>query len=315
MQHFYSALPQHIVYNHHIEEQLALPNGWIAQRTGIQQRHEHSGGISELAIESANKCLAAHHLDPMLIDTVLMATVTPDHPWPATACKVAHAIGAHNAWALDISAACSGFVYALQLIQSLLKAGQSKRILLLTGDCMSSVVDPMDRNTRVLFGDACAASLWTNVPLIAIEDVYLGCDGSGYQDIIVQGGGSALRRSEIASFPRLHLEGSKVFKAAVKNIKKSVEIILQRNNLTLSEIDWFIPHQANMRIIETLCEQMGLDNSKVLTNVEQRGNTTNASIPLCWSDHCSRIQPGQRVLTASFGAGYTYGSALLRTQS
>lgn len=315
MQHFYSALPQHIVYNQQIEEQLALPDGWIVQRTGIHQRHQHTGGISDLAIESANKCLEAHRIHPMQVDTVLMATVTPDHPWPATACKVAHAIGAHNAWALDISAACSGFVYALQLIQSLLSSGKSKCILLLTGDCMSSVIDPMDRNTRVLFGDACAASLWTSQQHIAIEDVYIGCDGSGYHDIMVQGGGSALRHSDIAAFPRLHLEGSKVFKAAVKNLKTSVDVILQRNALSLSDVDWFIPHQANMRIIETLSEQLDLDPAKVLTNVEHRGNTTNASIPLCWSDHYTCIQPGQRVLTASFGAGYTYGSALLRIQS
>ena len=135
MQHFYSALPQHIVYNQQIEEQLALPDGWIVQRTGIHQRHQHTGGISDLAIESANKCLEAHRIHPMQVDTVLMATVTPDHPWPATACKVAHAIGAHTAWALDLPSACRRFVHALTLLHSLPILGQEKSILHLTGEC------------------------------------------------------------------------------------------------------------------------------------------------------------------------------------
>jgi 3-oxoacyl-[acyl-carrier-protein] synthase III len=315
MQHFFSALPQHIVHSHQIEKQLALPDGWIAQRTGIHQRHQYNGGVSDLAIESAQKCIEAYAINPLEIDTVLMATVTPDHPWPATACKVAHAIGAHNAWALDISAACSGFVYALQLIQSLLNSNKSKCILLLTGDCMSSIIDPMDKNTRILFGDACAASIWTTQQNITIEDVYIGCDGSGYHDIIVEGGGSALRHCDLVAFPRLQLEGSKVFKSAVKNLKHSVDIILQRNHIALTDIDWFIPHQANLRIIESLGEQLGIDPSKVLTNIGLRGNTTNASIPLCWADHHQYFQAGDCVLIASFGAGYTYGSAILKIQS
>jgi 3-oxoacyl-[acyl-carrier-protein] synthase III len=308
---FEYSLPIAKTNNVQLEEQLALPSGWIAQRTGIHERRHHIGGVSDLAIEAALKCLAAEKIEATSIDTVLMATVTPDNPWPATACKVAHAIGAHRAWAMDISAACSGFVYSLQLIKSLLASGQSKCILLLTGDCMSSIVDPQDRNTSILFGDACVASIWRAEQAAEIIDVQLGCDGSGYYDIVVRHAGSANRDNGLNS-PALHLEGGRVFRAAVSRMSESIQHILLKNQKTIADIQWFIPHQANLRIIEAIASTLELPNDKILSNVQLRGNTTNASIPLCWAEHQQCIQSNDLVLVTSFGAGFTYGSALLQ---
>jgi 3-oxoacyl-[acyl-carrier-protein] synthase III len=314
MQRFHHNIPTHSVTNNPLEEKLGLPEGWIFQRTGIKQRFYHDNGVSDLAIQCAQQCLTSRHMDPRTIDTVLMATVTPDNPWPATACKVANAIGANNAWALDISAACSGFVYALQLIKALLTSGQAKNILLITGDCMSSVIDPLDRNTSILFGDACVASIWSSGDELEIIDIHLGCDGSGYNDIMVRQAGSANRQLSAEKLPSLYLEGGRVFRAAVTKMSESIITILERNQKSIRDIQWFIPHQANMRIIEALALALDIPNEKVLTNIENRGNTTNASIPLCWSENQHQIKNNDLVLVTSFGAGYTYGSALLHSK-
>lgn len=305
---FASALPPAVVTNAEIEARLALPSGWIESRTGIRERRFHAGALSDLGIEAANQVLRHYALEATEIDVVICSTVTPDNPWPATACKIAHAIGAHKAWAFDLSAACSGFLYSLEMVRALLVSGLYKNVLLINGDCMSSVVDPMDKNTSIVFGDGCSASLWNAQNIGAVKYLKLSADGSDYDKIIVPNGGSALRNLEPAF---LHMEGKATFKLAIQRMSQGMQELLDSNQLTFDDIDYIVPHQANMRIIQAIIDYVKVDANKVLTNLEWLGNTTNATIPLCLAHHAHKFKSGQRLLLCAFGAGTTWGTALV----
>lgn len=302
-----SALPDLVIHNSEIESRLNLPFGWIVERTGIRERRFYDGGISSLAIRASNELLEKYEQDPLSIDVVVLSTVTPDHLWPATACKVAHEIGAHNAWAFDISAACSGFLYSMQTVRALISSGLYKKILLINGDCMSSIIDPMDKNTSVLFGDGCAASLWTQEEVEKIQYLELGADGGEYNKIIVDNYGSDARH---VSTPYLRMDGRGTFKLAIQTMANSITKALEALNLSIADIDWVIPHQANKRIIDAITDMVGMPPEKVLTNLEWVGNTTNASIPLCYTHHQNKIEKNQRILICSFGAGVTWGAGV-----
>jgi 3-oxoacyl-[acyl-carrier-protein] synthase-3 len=305
---FASALPTAIVSNATIEARLSLPEGWIETRTGIRERRYHSGGLSELGVEAAKQVLHHYSLGAQDIDVVILSTVTPDNPWPATACKIAHAIGATQAWAFDLSAACSGFLYSLEMTRALLMSGLYKNILLINGDCMSSVIDPMDKNTSIVFGDGCSASLWNKDTISCIKYMKLETDGSDYDKIIVPNGGSALRNLEPAF---LHMEGKATFKLAIQRMSQGMQELLDHNGLTFDDIDYIVPHQANMRIIQAIIDYVKVDGNKVLTNLQWLGNTTNATIPLCLAHHADKFKSGQKLLLCAFGAGTTWGTALV----
>lgn len=305
-----SCLPSEFVSNTSLEQRLNLPDGWIYARTGIRERRIHRGGVSELAIPAAKELMHSLQLDPASIDAVIFATVTPDHPWPASACKVAHAIGAHNTLAFDISAACSGFLYALQVVHSLITSGAKKNVLLLSGDCMSAVVDPLDVNTSIIFGDGCSASFWNKENIDSLLYIDLGSNGAEFDRIVVNGGGSAQRNH--SHLPALFMEGKPTFKLAIEHMSAGIQKLLDKNSLSLDDIDWIVPHQANMRIIQAIIDYLKADPNKVLTNLEWVGNTTNGSIPICLVHHIDKFKPGQLVLLCAFGAGITWGTALIR---
>lgn len=305
---FSSALPSEVITNSEIENRLQLPADWIEARTGILQRRYFSGPLSILAIEAAQQVIEQHRIQPSEIDVIVCSTVTPDHPWPATACKIAHGIGAKNAWAFDVSAACSGFLYSLELVRGLLKSGLYRKILLVNGDCMSSVIDPMDKNTSIIFGDGCSASLWDNESIACIKYIQLYADGADYDKIIVNNGGSA-ERNGLPAF--LHMEGKATFKLAIQRMSEGMEELLLRNGMTMDDIDYIVPHQANMRIIQAIIDYMRVEPSKVLTNLAMVGNTTNGSIPLCLAHHKDKFKSGQKVLLCAFGAGTTWGTGLV----
>ncbi len=306
---FSSALPERIVFNDEIEKRLNLTPGWIEARTGIKERRLHEGGVSDLGVLACKKLLKKLNFNPLDIDVIIMSTVTPDNPWPATSCKIAAAIQASNAWAFDLSAACSGFLYSLQIVQSLLNSNSYKNILLINGDCMSSVIDPLDKNTSIIFGDGCSASYWNTENISCVKYIKLGADGTDYDKIIVKNGGSAERFSLPVS---LTMEGRSTFKLAIQRMSKGILELLEECNLKLTEIDWVIPHQANRRIIDAIIDYLNVDPKIVLTNLERVGNTTNASIPLCFEEYQSKFKKGNYILLCAFGAGTTWGTALIK---
>jgi 3-oxoacyl-[acyl-carrier-protein] synthase-3 len=301
-------LPEMVVYNAEIEERLGLAEGWIEARTGIRSRRVHHGGVTELAVQASMNVIEKEGIDPATIDVVIMSTVTPDHLWPASACKVAHQIGASNAWAFDLSAACSGFLFSLETVRAMLLSGLYKRVLLINGDCMSSVIDPMDKNTSIIFGDGCAASIWDRERIAKMKYMKLGSNGADYDKIVVSNAGSAIRQSNA---PALLMEGKATFKLAVQTMTNAIHDLLRENGLNLEDIAWVVPHQANQRIIDAITEQVGADPAIVLTNLDSVGNTTNASIPLCLAHHAEKFKSGDKIIVCAFGAGVTWGAGLI----
>lgn len=306
----FGVIGEEVVKNEALEARLNLPDGWILARTGIQQRHYHSGPTSDLLASAAKQLMEQHRLKPSDIDGVLVTTVTPDHPWPSTASLLTAQLGLSQAWAVDLSAACSGYLYGLQHGTALIRAGMAQKILLLAGDCMSSVVNPYDRNTVILFGDAGTATLLDATTTAGIRAISLETDGRGFQHIHVPAGGSQKPRSEQLADHCLFLDGQPVFKAAVQHMTSSAARLLESQRLNIQDIRFVIPHQANKRILLAVKEQLGFTDDQLLMNVDRRGNTTNASIPLCMAEHRTRFQPGDLLLLTAFGAGYTWGSAL-----
>ncbi|MDD8018093.1 MAG: ketoacyl-ACP synthase III, partial [Bacteroidota bacterium] len=249
----------------------------------------------------------------------IFATVTPDMFFPATACVLQEKIGAKKAWGFDVSAACSGFVYAIALGSQLIETGAYKKVIVVGADKMSSIVDYTDRNTCILFGDAGAAVLLepSADPAYGVLDHKLYSDGGGGDFLYMKAGGSLNPPSPETLEKKMHYifqDGKAVFKVAVVGMADVSEEILKRNNLTGAEIDWLVPHQANLRIIDATANRMGLDKSKVMINIDKYGNTTAATIPLCLSEwwHAGKVKKGQNLVLASFGAGYTWGAVYVK---
>jgi 3-oxoacyl-[acyl-carrier-protein] synthase-3 len=294
---------------------------WIVERTGIHQRHLVDPGVatSDLAAEAAKDCLRRRGIQATDLDAILVATVTPDMLFPATACLVQNKIGAVGAWGFDLSAACSGLLYTLQVGAKLVESGAHKKVMVIGADVMSSILDYTDRSTCILFGDGAGAVLIepAEPDEIGFVDYIHEIDGSGATSLYMPGGGS-LHPSTVetvnAKMHYVHQEGGAVFKVAVRKMSELSQALLTRNGLTPADVDLFIPHQANERIILATAERLGMPIEKIVINIGEYGNTTGGTIPLAMDTALSqgRLKKGMTILLASFGGGYTVGATLLR---
>lgn len=316
-----SFVPPDVLRNVDLEQIVDTNDDWIVTRTGIHQRHiaKPGTGASELGAEAAKRCLKAARVEPNEVDVVIVATVTPDMLFPSTACLIQEQIGATNAWGFDLLAACSGFLYALQVGAKFIESGAHRKVLVIGADVMSSILDYTDRSTCILFGDGAGCVLLERCEgdEIGLIDFWHRVDGSGASALCMPAGGSRLPASQKTIDERLHTirqSGQEVFKFAVRKMSEAAEVILQRNGVAPSEIDLFVPHQANSRIITATAEKLGLHEGSTVINIGQYGNTTAATIPLalCTAFEERRLKKNSSVLLASVGAGYTVGSALLR---
>jgi 3-oxoacyl-[acyl-carrier-protein] synthase-3 len=314
-------VPPKLLTNADLERLVDTTDEWILQRTGIRERHIVDAGVatSDLAAEAAREAIRRARLDPADIDFIVVGTTTPDMMFPSTACLVQHKIGATHAWGFDLGAACSGFTYALTTAAQFVMAGGSKHALVIGADVMSSIIDYTDRTTCVLFGDGAGA-----VVVEASDDEGIGIidfenyvDGSGGDALCMPAGGSLRPASLETVEQRMHYvkqDGAAVFKFAVRNTEEAARRILDRNGVKPCEIDLFVSHQANRRIILSATERLGIPQEKVVINIERFGNTTGGTIPLALNDAVEhkRLKEGDLLLVASVGAGFTVGAVLMR---
>jgi len=314
-------VPPRVVTNFDIEKMVDTNDEWIRTRTGIRQRHFADPGVasSHLGTEAAKKLLAAKGVRPEEIEMIVLATVTPDMLFPATACLIQDRLGATKAWGFDVSAACSGFVYALTVGAQFVGAGTHKKVLVIGSDIMTSILDFKDRATCVLFGDGAGAVLVEPAASDSegIIDFSNDIDGSGGCNLYMPGGGSLHPSTQETVEKRMHYvhqEGAQVFKYAVRRMSELAVQLLERNGLTSKDLALVVPHQANLRIIRAMQERLGVDDSKVLVNIDRFGNTTAATIPLGLMDAVEqkRVRKGDLVLLIAVGAGYTTGAILMR---
>ena len=292
---------------------------WILSRTGIRERRILKGenqGTSVMATAAVKELLRKTSTNPLDIELVIMATTTPDMQFPATANIVSDNCGMKNAWGFDLNAACSGFLFALTNASRQIEAGAIKKAIVIGGDKMSSIIDYTDRQTCVIFGDGAGAVLLEpNTDGLGIIDTVMKSDGSGRVHLHQKAGGSAMPATKETVDRKQHYvyqEGQAVFKFAVTNMADVAEQITKRNNLTPDEIDWLVPHQANKRIIDATAKRIGIDDSKVMINIERYGNTTNGTIPLCLWEWENKLKKGDDVILAAFGGGFTWGAIYLK---
>ncbi len=315
--------PPKLLTNTDLEKMVDTSDAWIRERTGITERHIVEKGVaaSDLALEASKLVLEQRGLQPSDIDAIIFATVTPDTFFPATACVLQHKLGAEGAWGFDLSAACCGFLFALATGSQLVTSGRQKRVLVVGADIMSSIINYEDRATCVIFGDGAGAVLLEPAEPeedgTGIIDYLHEIDGSGGCYLQMPAGGSRLPASVETVQRKLHYvhqDGPQVFKYAVRKMYEVSNALLERNSLTPEDIDVFIPHQANRRIINATAERMGLRSDQVLINIDRYGNTTAATIPLASRDAIEqgKLKKGDLVLYAAAGAGYTVGAALVR---
>ena len=313
-----SYLPSKVLNNKDLEKMVDTSDDWIFSRTGIKERRilDKGLGTSLMAINAVSKIIKKKNINPLDIDMVIVATITPDMHVSATAAHVASEIGAHNAFGYDLQAACSGFLYGMSVASSYIESGKYKKIILIGADKMSSIVDYSDRNTCIIFGDGAAAVLFEpNNDNLGMQDEYLRSDGVGREFLRIEGGGSILPASLETVSKKKHFlfqDGKSVFKYAVSNMANASDEIMKRNNLSNEDIDFLVPHQANKRIIDATASMMGIKESKVLMNIEKYGNTTAATIPLILSDFENKFKKGDNIIFAAFGGGFTWGASYLK---
>jgi 3-oxoacyl-[acyl-carrier-protein] synthase III len=313
-------VPPKVLANADLERMVDTSDEWIQTRTGIRERHivENGAATSDLATQAAKQLLAQTHTDPRELDLIVVASVTPDMFFPATACLVQDRLGAKRAWGFDLSAACSGFAYALTVGAQFVGSGAHKKVMVIGADVMSSILDYKDRATCVLFGDGAGAVLLEPArDGEGILDFSHDVDGSGGQYLYMPGGGSlhpASRDTLDKNMHVVHQDGSQVFKYAVRRMAELTACLLERNGFTSDDLALVVPHQANLRIIRAMQQRLGVDDSKVMVNIDKYGNTTGGTIPLGLRDALEqgRLQKGNLVLLAAVGAGYTTGGVLLR---
>jgi 3-oxoacyl-[acyl-carrier-protein] synthase-3 len=314
--------PEHIFTNAEMEKLVDTSDEWIKTRTGISQRYRVAKGeaASDLAAGAIEKLLKKTKTTADEIDLIIIGTVTPDTLFPSTACRVQTKIGAKNAWGFDLSAACSGFIFSLSVGDQFIQTEKYKKVIVVGVDVMSSILDYTDRNTCVLFGDGCGAVLLEPENLdseLGILDHICHTDGKG-GDLLYMPGGGSLNPTSISTVENkmhyVHQEGKQVFKFAVSEMANVCEEILEKNGIKPSEVDLFIPHQANLRIIESCQKKLGLSDEQVVINIDKYANTTAATIPTCLAQAADdgRLTKGKLVLCASFGAGFTWGASLIR---
>lgn len=312
-------VPDFVLSNQVLETMVDTNDEWITSRTGIKERRllkVEGAGSSYMAIRAAQNLFEKSGVNPADIDLVLVATATPDMPVASTAVYTATQIGAVNAFAYDLQAACSSFLYGMSTAAAYVQSGRYKKVLLIGSDKMSSIIDYTDRATCIIFGDGAGAVLFEpNTEGFGLQDEYLRSDGVGREFLKIEAGGSILPPSEETVKNKqhfVHQEGQTVFKYAVSGMADVAEKIMKRNDLTKNSVDWLVAHQANKRIIDATAHRMGLDESKVLINIHRYGNTTSATLPLLLSDFESQLKKGDNLIFASFGGGFTWGAIYLK---
>jgi len=314
-------VPPRVLTNADLEKMVETNDAWIVERTGIRERHIVAKGVgtSDLAVEAARRCLASRGVQPNEVDAIIVATVTPDMLFPSAACLVQNKLGATGAWGFDLSAACSGFPYALQVGAKLVESGAHKKVLVIGADVMSSIIDYTDRSTCILFGDGAGAVLIEpcEEKEIGLIDFWHEIDGSGAVSLNMPAGGSLLPASHETVDKRQHFvyqDGQAVYKFAVRKMAEAAEKVLERNEVTGTDLACFIPHQANKRIIESTAHRLGMPMDRVIINIDRFGNTTAGTIPLAMQTAIEegRLKKNDLVLLASVGAGFTVGATLLR---
>ena len=311
-------VPEKVLSNFDLEKMVDTNDEWITTRTGIKERRIVSNGetLSDLGAEVVKVICEKRGISPLEIDLIIVGTVTSDHRFPSSSNLICHKSGATNAWGYDLSAACSGFLYSLVTGQQFVESGKYKKVIVIGGDIMSSIINYEDRNTCIIFGDGCGGVLLeANEEGNGIIDSVLKADGSGKEYLNQKLGGSAYPiTKENVGHPDMYVyqEGRSVFKFAVTSMADVSAEIMERNNLTGEDVDWLVPHQANLRIIDATANRMGLTKDKVMINIEKFGNTTAATIPLCLWEWENQLKKGDQIVLAAFGGGFTWGSIFLR---
>lgn len=312
-------VPEYVLTNAELETMVETNDEWITTRTGIKERRilkEEGEGSSFMAIKAAQDLLNKTNIDPKEIDMVIVATATPDIPVASTAVHTATEIGATNAFAYDLQAACSGFLYGISTASSYIESGRYKKVLLIGADKMSSIIDYKDRATCIIFGDGAGAVLFEpNQEGLGFQDEYLRSDGIGRDFLKIEAGGSILPTTDKTVKNKQHFiyqEGRTVFKHAVSSMADVAEKILSRNNLTKNDVSWLVPHQANKRIIEATANRIDLEDEKVMMNIHKYGNTTSATLPLLLADYEKELKKGDNLIFTAFGGGFTWGAIFLK---
>lgn len=312
-------LPPDVLSNFDLEKMVDTTDEWIRTRTGISERRILRGeglGTSDMGVEAVKGLLKKRGIGPEEIDLLICCTVTPDHVFPATANIISDKIGATNAWSYDINAACSGFIFGLATGAQFIETGKYKKVVVVGGDKMSSIINYNDRSTCVIFGDGAGAVLLEpNTEGYGVRDSILRSDGGGRKYLYMKAGGSAYPASQATVAANEHYvfqDGQPVFKAAVKGMADVSAEIMERNNLTADDIAWLVPHQANLRIIDATANRMGLGTEKVMINIQRYGNTTAGTIPLCLWDWEDKLKKGDNIILAAFGGGFTWGAVWVK---
>ena len=310
-------LPDYVLDNEELSTIVDTSDDWITTRTGIKERRiMKNGASSDMAAEAIKGLLEKTNTDPMDVDLVVVGTVTPDYVFPSTSNVVCDKAGLKNAWGFDVSAACSGFLYSLATGAQFIETGRYKKVIVVGVDKMSSIIDYQDRTTCVIFGDGCGAvMLEPNEEGLGIQDFVLRSDGSGRDYLVMPAGGSLNPATAETVENRMHYvkqEGKQVFKFAVTNMADVSAEIMERNDLASDDVDWLVPHQANLRIIDATANRMGLSSDKVMINIKNYGNTTAGTLPLCLWDYESQLTKGDNIVLSSFGGGFTWGAIYLK---
>ncbi|WP_316819892.1 beta-ketoacyl-ACP synthase III [Pedobacter gandavensis] len=312
-------VPDYVLTNKELESIVETTDEWILSRTGIKERRILKGeglGTSDMAVHAVNGLLEKRGISAEEIELIIFCTTTPDMPFPASANILADKIGAKNAWGYDLQAACSGFIFGLSTGAQFIESGKHKKVLVVGGDKMSSIINYQDRTTCIIFGDGCGAVLLEpNEEGMGIQDSILKSDGAGRQFLHQKAGGSARPASHETVDNNehvVHQEGQAVFKFAVTNMADVAAEIMERNDLSSDDVTWLVPHQANKRIIDATASRMGLGTEKVMINIQRYGNTTNGTIPLCLWEWESQLKKGDNIILAAFGGGFTWGSVYLK---
>ena len=314
----HGAVPEGKLTNADLEKLVDTNDEWIVSRTGIKERRKCAKGqaMSDLGAEIVTGICKKRGISPLEIDMVLVGTITGDYRFPSTSNVICDKSGAKNAWGHDVSAACSGFLFALTSGQQYVENGKAQKVIVIGGDVMSSIIDYRDRNTCIIFGDGAGGVLLeANDEGLGIQDSVMKADGSGREYLIQKAGGSMFPiTKENVGTPEMFVyqEGRTVFKFAVTNMADVSAEIMERNNLTSDDIDWLVPHQANLRIIDATANRMGLPKEKVMVNIEKYGNTTAGTIPLCLWEWEDKLKKGDNIVLSAFGGGFTWGSIYLK---
>lgn len=311
-------VPEKVLTNFDLEKMVDTTDEWIRTRTGIEERRilEDGKATSDLCVKAIEQILDKSGLSPLDIDLILVATVTPDLVFPSTSNIVCDKVGAKNAWGFDLSAACSGFLYALETGSKFIESGQHKNVIVCGADKMSAIIDYQDRNTCIIFGDGGGAVLLQpTTEEVGVMDSILKADGSGREFLHQKAGGSLLPPSHETVDNRQHFvyqEGKTVFKFAVTNMAEVSREIMDRNGLTGEDVDYLVAHQANLRIIDATAKRMELEDDKVLININKYGNTTAGTLPLLLNDFEKKFKKGDNLILSTFGGGFTWGSIYLK---